>query len=83
MEVAQLGLDCTPKYQNLLIETGMKIKYAIMDSVKKVHPLEPGMNFLFGAILLVNRKTPIIIAEMSVFLQMGKWIGVPQVPVLG
>ena len=58
VEVAQLGLDCTPKYQNLLIETGMKIKYAIMDSVKMIHPLEPDMNFLYGTIFTRVSKNP-------------------------
>ena len=58
VEVAQLGLDCTPKYQNLLIETGMKIKYAIMDSVEMVHPLEPDMNFLYGTIFTSALKDP-------------------------
>ena len=34
VDVAQLDLDCKPEYQNQLIETGMKIKHAIMDSVE-------------------------------------------------
>ena len=58
VDVAQLGLDCTPEYQNLLIETGMKIKYAIMDSVETVHPLEPDMNFLYGTIFTGESKDP-------------------------
>ena len=58
VDVAQLGLDCTPEYQNLLIETGMKIKHAIMDSVEMVHPLEPDMNFLYGTIFTSESKDP-------------------------
>jgi trans-L-3-hydroxyproline dehydratase len=58
VDVAQLGLDCTPEYQNLLIETGMKIKYAIMDSVETVHPLESDMNFLYGTIFTGESKDP-------------------------
>jgi len=58
VDVAQLGLDCTPEYQNLLIETGMKIKHAIMDSVEMVHPLEPDMNFLYGTIFTGALKDP-------------------------
>ena len=50
VDVAQLDLDCKPEYQNQLIETGMKIKHAIMDSVEMVHPLETDMNFLYGTI---------------------------------
>jgi len=55
---AQLGLDCTPEYQNQLIEIGMKIKHAIMDSVEMVHPLEPDMNFLYGTIFTSALKDP-------------------------
>ena len=58
VDVAQLGLDCTSKYQNQLIETGIKIKHAIMDSVKMIHPLEPDMNFLYGTIFTGVSKNP-------------------------
>ena len=58
VDVAQLGLDCTPEYQNKLIEIGMKIKHAIMDSVEMVHPLEPDMNFLYGTIFTSALKDP-------------------------
>ena len=58
VDIAQIGLDCTPAHQNLLIENGMKIKYAIMDSVEMAHPLEPGMNFLYGTIFTSESKEP-------------------------
>ena len=58
VDVAQLGLDCTSKYQNQLIETGMKIKHAVMSSVEMVHPLEPDMNFLYGTIFTDASKNP-------------------------
>ena len=58
VDVAQLGLDCTSKYQNQLIETGMKIKHAVMSSVEMVHPLEPDMNFLYGTIFTGASKDP-------------------------
>ena len=58
VDVAQLGLDCTSKYQNQLIETGIKIKHAVMDSVRMVHPLEPDMNFLYGTIFTGVSKNP-------------------------
>ena len=58
VNVAQLGLDCTSKYQNQLIETGIKIKHAVMDSVKMIHPLEPDMNFLYGTIFTGVSKNP-------------------------
>ena len=58
VDVAQLDLDCKPEYQNQLIETGMKIKHAVMDSVEMVHPLEPDMNFLYGTIFTGVSKDP-------------------------
>ena len=58
VDVAQLGLNCTSKYQNQLIETGIKIKHAVMDSVKMIHPLEPDMNFLYGTIFTGVSKNP-------------------------
>jgi trans-L-3-hydroxyproline dehydratase len=58
VDLAQLDLDCKPEYQNQLIETGMKIKHAVMDSVEMVHPLEPDMNFLYGTIFTGVSKDP-------------------------
>ena len=58
VDVAQLGLDCTSEYQNQLIETGMKIKHAVMNSVEMVHSLEPDMNFLYGTIFTDVSKNP-------------------------
>ena len=58
VDVAQLGLNCTSEYQNQLIETGMKIKHAVMNSVEMVHPLEPDMNFLYGTIFTDVSKNP-------------------------
>ena len=58
VDVSQLGLDCNPAYQNQLIEAGMKIKHAVMDSVEMVHPLEPDMNFLYGTIFTGVSKDP-------------------------
>lgn len=50
VDVAQVGLDCSHKSYNSLIETGMQIKRAIMDTVKMNHPTEPEMNYLYGVI---------------------------------
>jgi len=58
VDVAQLDLDCKSEYQNQLIETGMKIKHAVMDSVEMVHPLELDMNFLYGTIFTGVSKDP-------------------------
>jgi len=52
VDVAQVGLDCNEKHHDALIETGMKIKHAIMDSVKMDHPTEADMNFLYGTIFI-------------------------------
>jgi len=58
VDVAQLDLDCKSEYQNQLIETGMKIKHAVMDSVEMVHPLELDMSFLYGTIFTGVSKDP-------------------------
>lgn len=50
VDVAQVGLDCTEKSHDRLIDAGMEIKKAVMDTVQMAHPTEPEMNFLYGTI---------------------------------
>ncbi len=56
VDVSQVGLDCTPEYETQLIETAMKIKHTIMDSVEIAHPIEQDMNFLYGVIFSCASK---------------------------
>ena len=58
VDVEQVGLDCTKKHQNQLIQKGMKIKRAVMESVKMDHPTESEMNFLYGTIFIGPAQDP-------------------------
>ena len=58
VDASQIGLDCSKENQQLLIENGMKIKRAIMESVEMDHPVEPDMNFLYGTIFTGPPKNP-------------------------
>ncbi len=48
----QVGLDLTPENFRSLIETGMAIKRAVMDSRSIQHPFEAELNFLYGTIFI-------------------------------
>ena len=58
VDVDQVGLDCTEVHQQALIEKGMIIKRAIVESVKMDHPTEPDMNFLYGTIFTGPPEDP-------------------------
>jgi len=45
-----LGLDCSPKNQQVLIDAGRAIKKAVMASHKLKHPEESDLSFLYGTI---------------------------------
>ena len=50
VDVDQVGLDCNEKSHDKLIEIGMKIKHAVMNSVEMDHPTISDLNFLYGTI---------------------------------
>jgi len=59
VDVAPLGLDITPHSQGQLIDIGMRIKRAVMDSYTIQHPDgDPDLNFLYGTILVKMLRTP-------------------------
>ncbi|MEO8611157.1 MAG: proline racemase family protein [Chloroflexota bacterium] len=59
VDVAPLGLDITPHNQTQLIDVGMRIKRAVMDSYVIQHPDgDPDLNFLYGTILVKMINTP-------------------------
>jgi proline racemase len=59
VDVAPLGLDITPHNQTQLIDVGMRIKRAVMDSYVIQHPDgDPDLNFLYGTILVKMLNTP-------------------------
>lgn len=59
VDVAPLGLDITPHNQTQLIDVGMRIKRAVMESYVIQHPDgDPDLNFLYGTILVKMMNTP-------------------------
>lgn len=52
VDAASVGLTCDPQHFRSLIETGMAIKRAIMQSRPIRHPFEPDLNFLYGTIFI-------------------------------
>ncbi len=52
VQAADVGLTCTQKHFRPLIETGMKIKRAVMENYKIEHPFEKDLGFLYGTIFI-------------------------------
>jgi trans-L-3-hydroxyproline dehydratase len=52
VNVADVNIECTPDYFQPLIDTGMKIKNAVMKEVTLAHPFEKDLNFLYGTIFV-------------------------------
>jgi len=57
VEADQLGLTCLPEEVNSLVEKGMAIKRAVMDSRAIEHPFEKELNFLYGTIFVASPET--------------------------
>ena len=52
VNVADVGLTCSPQDFRPLIEKGMAIKHAVMESRSIPHPLEADLSFLYGTIFI-------------------------------
>lgn len=52
VQAEDVGLTCTPKDFQQLIEKGMAIKRAVMASTPIVHPFEEDLGFLYGTIFI-------------------------------
>ena len=52
VNVADVGLTCTPNDFRPLIDQGMAIKRAVMQSRKITHPFEEDLSFLYGVIFV-------------------------------
>lgn len=53
VDAPTLDLDMSPEYAGQLIDAGMRIKRAVMDSYDIVHPAgDPRLNFLYGTIFV-------------------------------
>jgi len=73
VKAKDVGLTCSPDEFRDLIEKGMAVKRAIMDSRSIVHPFEKDLNFLYGTILVcpligegANSRNVCIFAEGEV-----------------
>ncbi len=51
------GLSCIAEEQGRLIETGMAIKEAVIESQPMGHPLEDDLNYLYGTIFIAPPRT--------------------------
>ncbi len=58
VQAEEVGLTCTPKDFRALIERGMQIKRAVMNSRKVEHPFEADLSFLYGTIFIGKPHSP-------------------------
>ena len=52
IDAEKVGLSVEPDQSEALVKMGMEIKNKVMSAHETVHPLEPGLNWLYGTILL-------------------------------
>lgn len=57
VDVASVGLTCTPDRLKDLIDFGMRIKRAVMKQDKIVHPFQDDLSFLYGTIFISPPKS--------------------------
>ena len=57
VQAEQAGLKCIPEEYNQLIEKGMDIKQAVMNTMAMEHPFERDLNFLYGTIFIAPPQT--------------------------
>ena len=57
VEAKQVGLTCSAEEIHSLVEKGMAIKHAVMDSRPLAHPFEKDLNFLYGTIFIAPPGT--------------------------
>jgi len=56
VEARDVNITCEPANYRQLIELGMEIKEAVMNSLEIRHPLETDLNFLYGTIFMEPAK---------------------------
>ncbi|HXV99600.1 MAG TPA: proline racemase family protein [Anaerolineae bacterium] len=57
VQAEEIGLSCTPEDYRPLIEKGMAIKRAVMESRSIPHPFEADLSFLYGTIFIGRALT--------------------------
>lgn len=58
VKATEVALSCTPENFRQLIEIGMAIKRAVMNSRPITHPFEADLSFLYGTILIGPAHSP-------------------------
>ena len=58
VQAAAVGLSCTPGGFRRLIEAGMAIKRAVMESRSVTHPFAEDLSFLYGTIFIGPAESP-------------------------
>lgn len=54
----EVGVDLTPADYRKLIDLGVRIKHAVMDSLPLAHPFEDDLGFLYGTIFVGEAQEP-------------------------
>lgn len=72
VDVDKVGLKVDPKDIDALVKVGMEMKYKVMDAMEIVHPLEPGLNGIYGTIFLeplVKEGNKVITKNVCIFAE--------------
>ncbi len=56
VDAEKMGIDMVPENAELFVKKGMEIKHKVMDAMDVVHPLEPGLNGIYGTIFYTPLK---------------------------
>ncbi len=58
VDAHKIGVELKAENVETLVKKGMEIKYKVMDAMEIMHPLEPGLNGIYGTIIMdpVERK---------------------------
>jgi trans-L-3-hydroxyproline dehydratase len=68
VEAEDVGIEVEPANYRKIIDVGMRIKQAVMDRYEIVHPAgEPGLNFLYGTIIVQKGEAPVHSRNVCVF----------------
>ncbi len=51
VDAQKIGVELKTENVDELVKKGMEIKYKVMDNMEIVHPLEPGLNGIYGTII--------------------------------
>lgn len=52
----KMGIEMFPENAEVFVKKGMEIKHKVMDAMDVVHPLEPGLNGIYGTIFYTPLK---------------------------